>query len=160
LSYSIFFTDYASERVTAKGNPSGIATTSTVTANINTLRKAITIAKEPSSVNAPFTFYLSHTVEIVSSNTRRIHTTITIAMAANRPNFPITPAIYSSLSCSGVFSSVFCFSTSDIFPSVEFLPTAKAIYIPVPFPILVPDITTGEGTLVVHFSLSRDTSFP
>jgi hypothetical protein len=34
LSTSIFFTEKARERVTAKGNPSGIATTTTVMPNI------------------------------------------------------------------------------------------------------------------------------
>ena len=34
LSLSIFFTEYAKDSVTAKGNPSGIATTITVIANI------------------------------------------------------------------------------------------------------------------------------
>ena len=81
LSLSIFFTEKAKDKVTAKGRPSGIATTITVIAKIQKFN------------SCPKSLPVSHYLEIPSSIANLTNKIIKIATAETKPNFPISYAI-------------------------------------------------------------------
>lgn len=85
LSTNIFLTEKARDKVTARGRPSGMATTTTVKANIKYYNKVL------GSVE------LFHGVDTAFSTPNLIRRIINIRIAELRPNFPIASAIFSSL---------------------------------------------------------------
>ena len=86
LSFNIFLTEKARERVTASGRPSGIATTITVMPKI--MKSRIRMRSGPvchlsfGSVAVPFTI------------ANLINSTINIKMAEYNPNLPISVATF------------------------------------------------------------------
>jgi ribosomal protein L9 len=86
LSFNIFLTEKARERVTANGKPYGIATTTTVIPKI--AKSSIRMRSGPvchlsfGSVAVPFTI------------ANLIKSTITIKIAEYNPNFPISVATF------------------------------------------------------------------
>lgn len=127
-------TEKARERVTARGRPSGIATTTTVIPIIKKLK----ISSKCSPVFHLFSNPLS-TANLISI-------TRTIEHAATNPNFPISSAILVSLIYSGVSSGSLYRSRADIFPTQELSPTTVIRSLPSPVKIFVPDIITQDGT--------------
>ena len=68
-----------------------------------------------------------------------------MAIAENKPNLPISSAIFDNFSYKGVIVS---FETNDasIFPTQDFSPVTIVTIFPSPVKTLVPDIKTGLGT--------------
>ncbi len=81
-SNNIFLTEKASERVTAKGRPSGIATTITVMPMMKKFK------------SSGRSFDVSHYFETPFSIANLTNNTIRMIIAEYRPNFPISSAIF------------------------------------------------------------------
>lgn len=128
---SICLTEYASDKVTAKGNPSGMATTMIETARIRYLRTSWTnFMLHPSGIRS-----LMMSLIVKATNTM---------MAAPTPSFPILWTRRSSLSYSGVYYSLFSSKICSLsFPAVLSLPTTSTSILMKPLVRLVPLIKMG-----------------
>ena len=133
-STSIFLTEKAKERVTAKGKPSGMATTITVIARMK---------KFKSSGRSDF---VSHSLDIPFSIANRTSRMIKIKIAEYKPNLPISYAIFSNFICRGVAVISSWFNTARILPEQEKSPTTVIIILPSPVKTFVPLIITGDAT--------------
>ena len=71
---------------------------------------------------------------------------ITIAIAENKPNFPISSAIFYSFIWSGVAPTYYWTKSALILPMQEHSPTTRIINFPYPLRTLVPPIKIGDGT--------------
>jgi hypothetical protein len=78
LSFNIFFTEKANDRVTANGKPYGMATTTTVNANMKYSRSYFRSVDVSQVFDIPF------------SIPNLISKMIRIKVAENRPNLPIS----------------------------------------------------------------------
>lgn len=132
LSFNILFTLKAKDKVTDKGKPSGIATTTTVTPIIKkfNISTKCFFSKEPAK-------YLS-----MENLTNRAPTMI---IAEMKPNLPISSARFSSFFYKGVASTSPSLRIALILPSQLLSPTTNTKYNPSPVSILDPLIRTGEG---------------
>lgn len=141
LSFNIFLTETARDRVTERGRPSGIATTTTVIARIKKLM---------SSFRSVELFHFPSIIFYMVNLTKR---TIRIAMAENRPNFPISSATSYNLACRGVAYYSSWVRRALIFPIQDCSPTTNTMILPYPVSTLVPLRRMGEG-ISWEFSIS------
>lgn len=132
-SNNIFLTEKANERVTARGRPSGIATTMTV---IPMMKKFRSSGKS---------FEVSHSLEMPFSIANLTSKIIKIITAEYSPNFPISSAIFYSFIWRGVAVTSSWFNAALIFPLQERSPTTITTILPSPVKTLVPLIIIGEG---------------
>lgn len=75
-----------------------------------------------------------------------MNNTITIVIAAKRPNLPISSAIVSNFICKGVASTYYWARSALIFPIQEQSPTTSIKSFPYPLSTVVPPIKIGDGT--------------
>lgn len=122
--------------MTESGSPSGIATTTTVTA----------IIKNPT--NYFQWIFESQLVigSVVLSIVNLINKITKMKIAEYNPKYPISLAIFSSFYYNGVDSGSAAFKLALIFPIQELSPTTKIMYFPHPVNTLVPDNKIGDGT--------------
>mmetsp|Transcript_10487 Transcript_10487/g.15333 ORF Transcript_10487/g.15333 Transcript_10487/m.15333 type:complete len:507 (-) Transcript_10487:339-1859(-) len=146
LSFIISFTEYAKAMVTASGNPSGTATTTTVT--------AITIKDTTSDKSDNDQFPVPFDVSITFLITNPISKIKNVSVAKNTPIFPIVAAKSSSFSSSGVCLCPPPDSSSSVLPHSEFVPTAVTNISPVPSFTVVPD--NKNGSFAVDFFIISD----
>ena len=125
-SYYILLTEKASDNVTAKGNPSGMATT----------RIAMEI-KKYSRISFTYSIASSGHPSLLSTMINMITKTIKMARADTKPNIEISLANFSNFNYNGVNSSSLAIKSS-IFPIAEFLPTFIMRILPVPVKTFVP----------------------
>jgi len=132
-SIIIFFTENASERVTDKGNPYGMATTTTI---IPSIKKFKILSKSvPVSHSLVIAFYI---VNLISK-------TIMMTIAEYNPNLPISPAKIYSFYWSGVGWASSFSNKALILPIQDWSPTTKTTILPSPESTFVPLIMIGEG---------------
>lgn len=134
LSKSIFLTEKARDSVTAKGSPSGMATTITVIPRMKKFKISTTSTD------------VFHSREIPFSMANLINITTTITIAEYSPNFPMSWASFYSFIWRGV--GVGSDSTSKLltFPMHDNSPTTITIILPSPARTLVPLMMIGDGT--------------
>jgi len=133
LSFNILLVEYAKDRVTANGNPSGMATTITVMAIIT-------------KFNNSFTFSPVNESSEILSTIKRISRIKNINKADITPNLPISVAILSNFSYNGVVYESSDLSRLAIFPKQLESPTTNTNIFPSPESTLVPLNNIGEGT--------------
>mmetsp|Transcript_6481 Transcript_6481/g.13006 ORF Transcript_6481/g.13006 Transcript_6481/m.13006 type:complete len:353 (-) Transcript_6481:418-1476(-) len=130
LSLSIFLVLKARLMVTARGRPSGTATTTMVTAIMKASRTA---ANQPSSWEGSSSLFIQR----IPIRARKV------APAAAIPMYPIIAAISSSFSCKGVWVCSVS-SLALILPHCEFLPVAMTSMHPLPSTTLHPESAKGS----------------
>lgn len=133
MSFNILLVEYAKERVTANGNPSGIATTITVMAIITKFNNSFTFPPVKEF------YYILSTMNLM----RRMKN---INKADITPNLPISEAILSNFSYNGVIYESSDLSRLAIFPKQLESPTTNTNIFPSPDSIFVPLNNIGEGT--------------
>lgn len=138
LSFNIFLTENAKDKVTLKGNPYGIATTITVMPKIT---KSSILTK-----SGPVCHLSSSSVALIFTIANRISSTIMMKIAEYRPNLPICSATSSNFDWRGVGSGSYCMRRDLILPRHEDSPTTITTIFPYPVSTLVPLIRTGEGS--------------
>mmetsp|Transcript_1332 Transcript_1332/g.3650 ORF Transcript_1332/g.3650 Transcript_1332/m.3650 type:complete len:223 (-) Transcript_1332:626-1294(-) len=117
----------ASPSVMASGRPSGMATTTMVTASMKKVRTSL-----------PFQF-----PDRAPSTIQRIMETTKVRVAMTMPNQPMLMARRSRRSWSGVFSGS-TMSCARIWPHSESRPTAMTSASPQPSPTVVPEMRKGS----------------
>mmetsp|Transcript_18102 Transcript_18102/g.45570 ORF Transcript_18102/g.45570 Transcript_18102/m.45570 type:complete len:242 (-) Transcript_18102:610-1335(-) len=147
LSFIIFFMEYASVSVTARGRPSGMDTTVMVMAYSRNCSGPLSLTL---SLFHPL-FTTSHLM-----NSARKHTTATVT-----PNLEILVAKSLSCSCSGVMSSPASLTSAMVRPHSLSGPTATSRMRPAPSFTVVPDLHQGSSSvffLMGSLSPVRDAS--
>mmetsp|Transcript_10584 Transcript_10584/g.65121 ORF Transcript_10584/g.65121 Transcript_10584/m.65121 type:complete len:233 (+) Transcript_10584:2930-3628(+) len=137
LSFIIFFMEYASDIVTAKGRPSGTATTTMVTLK----RKNRTTSLNLSGLNPPFSIS-----QWVVNVTKQIEATAI-------PSLPMLEARCLSFSCKGVSSPSLSINPM-VLPHSDLFPTPVTNMVPLPSVTCVPARQNGSLLLFCTGSLS------
>uniref|UniRef100_A0A0A9CWT6 Uncharacterized protein n=1 Tax=Arundo donax TaxID=35708 RepID=A0A0A9CWT6_ARUDO len=144
LSFIIFFIANARLNVTAKGNPSGTATTTIVTATAKCSNIWSTSSPDQLKRSPSWYFWLSNPCE----------RTTKVKRAKNKPMFPIVFATPLSLTCSGVSSSPLSVIAVIRLPHCVRIPTAVTSILHDPSRTLVPDKRKGLSSFTTTGSLS------
>lgn len=131
-SSNIFLTEKASESVTERGSPYGMATTITV---IPIIKKCKRFTK-----SLPVSQFLS--LILIAPN--RISKTIMMTIAEYSPNLPISLAIFYNFCWRGVSVSSSFSKRALILPKHDWGPTTRIIILPSPVKTLVPLISIGD----------------
>mmetsp|Transcript_6400 Transcript_6400/g.5708 ORF Transcript_6400/g.5708 Transcript_6400/m.5708 type:complete len:236 (-) Transcript_6400:507-1214(-) len=134
FSFFIFMTEKAKAMVTARGRPSGTATTITVMAIIRKETKAERVSMWRSSAVS------SRAVEMMRFTVMAMK----VRMATYTPIFPISLAMVSNLAWRGVSSSSM-FNFSSAMPDLVLVPTARIKATPWPDTIKVLARRKGTG---------------
>ncbi len=113
--------------VTAKGNPSGTATTTTVIPIIKNEIKELRVE----IVKIGSLFMILKTIKLIME-------AMTVIIATQRPTLPIWSPIIDSLAYKGVNLSSVVFNAASAIPCQLFLPTALTIATPVPWTMFDP----------------------